>query len=113
MQLPSVLLAPLPGNCPPMSALCSGGGCIPPRPIRQDEEPGLLHMMDSMTMTFDVGLLSHLADPIPSGVSLLKGLLEGKACILLMMVGEGVHEHTGTDVYTGVNLGMCGCVGEH
>ena len=26
VQLPSVLLAPLPGNCPPMSAPCSGGG---------------------------------------------------------------------------------------
>ena len=40
VQLPSVLLAPLPGNCPPMSALCSGGGGghIPPRPSGQDEE---------------------------------------------------------------------------
>lgn len=39
VQLPSVLLAPLPGNCLPRSALCSRGGGIPPWPTRQDKEP--------------------------------------------------------------------------
>lgn len=50
------------------------------------------------------GLLSHVADPVPSGVSFFQELLGGKMCKLLMLVGVCVCIYTGTGVYTDVNL---------
>ena len=117
MQLPSVLLAPLPGNCPPMSALCSGGGRIPPRPIRQDKEPsprqGCTH--DGF-IDYDFlmcGLLSRVADPIPSGVFFFKELLEGKLCILLILVGVCVYMHRHRCVHRCEPGCVCVCAHVH
>lgn len=53
------------------------------------------------------GLLSHVTDPVPSGVSSLKGLLEGKYCTHLMPVNVYVH----TQAYGHVHRckSLCGC----
>lgn len=52
-------------------------------------------------------LLSHGADPIPSGVSFLKELLEGKICILLTLLGAYACTHRYRWAYAGVNFCVC------
>lgn len=89
VQLPSVLLAPLPGNCPPMPAPCSGGGPFLHSPSGRMRNGGPAkatpHDGFSDHDFLMWGLLSGVADPVPSAVSFLRELLEGKIRILLML----------------------------
>lgn len=102
VQLPSVLLAPLPGNCPPMSAPCSGGGPFlhSPSGRMRNGGPAKATPHDGFN-DYDFlmwGLFSGAADPVPSAVSFFRELLERKICILLMLEYEQecvvyIHRH--------------------
>lgn len=91
VQLPSALLAPLPGSCPPMSAPRAGGGPFLHSPSGRPRNGGPARATPHDGFN-DYGFLmwrlpSGAADPVPSAVSFFRELPEGKIYVLLMLVG--------------------------